>query len=130
MPLYEAIEQFKSEVADFVSTDIVNISSGLSIGGGSVDPRFDATVASASYAEVVKSNARALQLLGIDPYSTEDILITTSSAYLLIRLLGRDYYHGLAITKAGNLGLARVIMKKYEPVFFEALRSLDTAETV
>lgn len=124
MPLHDVIERFRSEVPAFVSTDIVNITSGMSIGGGSVDPRFDATVASASYAEVVKSNTRALQLLGMDPDSTEDILITTRSTYILLRLLDGEYYHGLAIGKDGNLGLARVIMKKYEPVFVDGIRSL------
>lgn len=124
MSLYDAIESFRSEVPAFVSTDIVNITSGMSIGGGSIDPRFDATVASASYAEVVKANSRALALLGMDPESTEDILITTTSTYILLRLLGGDYYHGLAIGKDGNLGLARVIMKKYEPIFLDGIRAL------
>lgn len=125
MPLHEVIENFRADVPDFVSTDIVNIASGLSIGGGSIDPQFDATVASASYAEVVKSNSRALQLLGIDPHSTEDILITTTGIYILIRLLGEEYYHGLAIARTGSLGLARVLMKKYEPLFLNALHSLS-----
>lgn len=126
MTLHEAIDRFRAEVNAFVSTDIVDIQSGMSIGGGSIDPNFDATVASASYAEVVKSNARALKLLGIDPVSTEDILITTKHAYLMIRLLGTQYYHGLAISRdGGNLGLARIIMKKYAPVFLDAIESFD-----
>lgn len=125
MSLHDAIELFKAEVPSFVATDIVSISSGMSIGGGSVDPKFDATVASACYAEVVKSNARALKLLGLDPDSTEDILITTKSTLLLLRILGRDYYHCLAISKDGNLGLARVIMKKYEPVFLDGIKALS-----
>lgn len=125
MALQDVINRFRDEVSSFVSTDIVNIASGMSIGGGSIDPQFDATVASASYAEVVKSNARALSLLGMDPDSTEDILITTSHAYVLLRLLGKDYYQGLAIGRDGNLGLARVIMKKYEPAFLEEIRNLS-----
>lgn len=124
MILQDAIERFRSEVPAFISTDVVSIASGMSIGGGSIDPRFDANVASASYAEVVKSNARALQLLGMPADSTEDILITTKSAYILIRLLGRDFYHGLAIGRNGNLGLARVLMKKYEAEFLEGIRGL------
>lgn len=123
--LHEAIEQFTAEVPAFLSTDIVDIHSGMSIGGGRADPKFDASVASASYAEVVKSNTRALKMLGMEADRTEDILITTSSAYFLLRLLDANYYHGLAIGKEGNLGLARVIMKKYEPVFLDGIRSLQ-----
>lgn len=125
MSLHDAIELFKSEVPSFVSTDIVSIKSGMSIGGGSIDPNFDATVASASYAEVVKSNARALKLLGMDPTGTEDILITHANAFVLLRLLGGEYYHGLAIGKDGNLGLARVIMRKYESVFLDGIKALS-----
>ncbi len=125
MSLHDAIELFKSEIPSFVSTDIVSIASGMSIGGGSIDPKFDATVASASYAEVIKSNARALKLLGMDPDATEDILITHGNAFILLRLLGRDYYHNLAIGKEGNLGLARVIMKKYESVFLDGIKALS-----
>ncbi|MEO0321473.1 MAG: hypothetical protein AAF447_00810 [Myxococcota bacterium] len=126
MTLADEINRFKSQVPSFVSTDIVNIASGLSIGGGSIDPDFDATVASASYAEVVKSNARALELLGMGADTTEDILITTQNAYILIRLLGKEYYHGVAIARDGNLGLARVIMRKFEPAFLSALRRLTS----
>ncbi len=120
----DIIQEFRSEIPSFISTDIVHIDSGMSIGGGSVDPNFDASVASASYAEVVKTNRRALDLLGLNPHSTEDILITTDSAYLLIRLLGLDYYHGLAISRDGNLGLSRAIIKKYAPRFLEQIAAL------
>ena len=124
MSIDATIEKFRGEIPAFVSTDIVHIESGMSIGGGSIDPAFDASLASASYAEVVKSNRRALDLLGMGADSTEDILITTERAYLLLRMLGNQYYHGLAISRDGNLGLCRMIMKKYEPVFLEQIRGL------
>lgn len=122
--LMEIVNQFRNDVPQFVSTDIVHIESGLSWGGGSIDPNFDASVASASYAELVKSNARALDLLGAGAASTEDILITTKDLYILIRMVGRDHYHGLAITRQGTLGYARAIMKKYEPQILEAVREI------
>lgn len=123
--LYQILDKFKTDIPEFVSTDIVNIESGLSIGGGSIDPDFDASVASASFAEVVKSNTRALELLGLGDDTTEDILITTGRIYMLIRLLGQEYYQGLAITRRGNLGLARAIMKKHEPGLLQSLRELS-----
>jgi predicted regulator of Ras-like GTPase activity (Roadblock/LC7/MglB family) len=112
-------------VPHFVSTDIVNIDSGLSVAGGSVDPNFDASVASACYAEVVKSNAQALELIGLGANTSEDICISTRDAYILLRMLGREHYHGLAITKMGALGYARSIMRKYEPSFLQALKDFQ-----
>lgn len=122
--LQQVLDAFREEVPEFVSTDIVNIDSGLSIGGGSADPDFDASVASASYAEVVKANSRALDLLEIGAESTEDILITTERVYVLIRRMGDEYYHVLAVGRKGNLGLARAIMKKYEPKLLESIGDL------
>lgn len=123
--LDELMKKFRSEVPHFVSTDIVNIDSGLSVAGGSVDPNFDASVASACYAEVVKSNAQALELIGLGANTSEDICISTRDAYILLRMLGREHYHGLAITKMGALGYARSIMRKYEPSFLQALKDFQ-----
>ncbi len=123
--LQDLITKFRADIPQFVSTDVVDIDAGMSIGGGSIDPNFDASVASASYAEVVKANAQALDLLGLGASSTEDILITTRDVYLLIRMLGKKHYHGLAITKQGTLGYARAIMKKYEPLLLAAVRDLE-----
>jgi predicted regulator of Ras-like GTPase activity (Roadblock/LC7/MglB family) len=123
--LQKVLESFRGEVPEFVSTDIVNVDSGLSIGGGSIDPDFDASIAAASYAEVVKANRRALELLGQGMTSTEDILITTEKVYILIRPMGNDYYHVLAVGRRGNLGLARAIMKKYEPKLLAAVGDLS-----
>jgi predicted regulator of Ras-like GTPase activity (Roadblock/LC7/MglB family) len=113
--LQDVINRFRADVPHFVSTDVVEIDSGMSIAGGSVDPNFDASVASASYAEVVKSNARALDLLGIGASSTEDILITTTNAYLLLRMIGKRHYLGLALGRQGT------IMVKYAPAILAAL---------
>ena len=119
--LMSVLEKFRSEVPQFISTDIVEIDSGMSIGGAAVDPNFDAAAASASYAEVVKANARALDLLGLGGASTEDILITTTSAYLLLRMCGPNHYHGLAISRQGTLGFARTMMQRYSPALLQAL---------
>jgi predicted regulator of Ras-like GTPase activity (Roadblock/LC7/MglB family) len=121
--LLEVINRFRSEIPHFISTDVVEIDSGMSIAGGSVDPNFDASVASACFAEVVKSNARALDLLGVGADSTEDILITTTNAYLLIRMIGHRHYLGVALGRQGTLGFARAIMVKYAPAIMAALPS-------
>jgi predicted regulator of Ras-like GTPase activity (Roadblock/LC7/MglB family) len=119
--LQRVLEDFRQQVPEFVCTDVVDIASGMSIGGASSDPAFDASLAASAYAEVVQSNARALDLLGLDPVTTEDILITTGTVYLLLRVLGSQYYHCLAVSKRGNLGFARAMMKKFEPQLLAAL---------
>lgn len=120
-PLPELIQSFQDEVPGFISADIVEIETGMSIGGGTIDPEFDSEMASASYAEVVKSNRRALSLLGMPETASEDVLITTKDAYLLIRELGTSYYLGLVISKDGNLGMARMLTRRYADKFLKAI---------
>lgn len=122
--LQAVLDRFREDVPEFVATDIVNIDSGLSIGGATLDPEFDSSVASACYAEVVKSNRRALDLLGLGAQSTEDILVSTEKVLILLRLLGSEYFHVVAITRKGNLGFARAIMKKYEKPLLQAVGQL------
>lgn len=121
----ELLGKFRQEIPEFVSTDIVEIATGLSIGGGSIIPDFDSTTASAAYSEVVKSNDRGLEALGGAEAVgiTEEILISTDKVHILISILGKTgYYHGLAITRKGNLGFARVVMKKYSRFFVDVIR--------
>ncbi len=119
------IDKFRSEIPEFVSTDIVEIETGLSVGGGSIFPdTFNSSVASALYAELVKANERALEALGGEPNVgvVEDFLITTSKSYILILIYpNKKYYHGLAITRQGNLAFARIVMKKFQPEIIKAL---------
>jgi predicted regulator of Ras-like GTPase activity (Roadblock/LC7/MglB family) len=124
--LETVLSELRDQVPEFVATDLVNLESGLSIGGSSADPSFDASAASASFGEVVRANLRALELLGMDATSTEDILITTARVNILLRMLGRNYYHCLAISKKGSLGFARAVMKKFEPPLLAALGDVDS----
>jgi predicted regulator of Ras-like GTPase activity (Roadblock/LC7/MglB family) len=119
--LDDVLLAFRNEIDGFVSTDVVNISDGMSIGGGSIMPNFDSTAASAEFASVTQAVIRALKSLGND--YLEDILITTSSIYVIVRMLGPStYYHGLAINKnVGNLGRSRLIMKNYELKIIESM---------
>lgn len=118
------LRKISEEVPKFVSTGIVDLGSGMAIASMAVDPAFDPSLSSACYAEVVKSNARALDLLGLGAMTTEDILITTRETYILLRSLGEHHFLDLAITTKGTLGLARAIMKRYEPLLIEALPSI------
>lgn len=119
--LDEILSTFRNEIDGFISTDIVGITDGMSIGGGSIIPNFDSSVASAEFAAVTNSAIRALRSLGTD--RLEDILFTTDNMYIIVRLLtGSQYYLGLAINKTnGNLGRSRLVMKNFESKILEAL---------
>jgi len=122
--LEDLLLMMSAELPGFIATLVVEVESGMSVAQTSVDPNFDTSAASASYAEVVKANAQALDLLGIGAGTAEDILISLRNANFLIRVLGKDYYQGLAIARQTTLGFARAVMKKYDPLLMQALREI------
>jgi len=88
-----------------------------------LEPGFDATAAAASYASVVDSHLAAVERLGSGAVwgETEDVLITTTKVYLLIRLLGDGHYHWLAVSSDANLALCRLLMRSYEAFLLSGL---------
>jgi predicted regulator of Ras-like GTPase activity (Roadblock/LC7/MglB family) len=118
----DILEEFSNDVSEFISTDVVDIESGMSMGGYAIDPEFDGSVASAAFSEVVQSYKRAFDMLDMDPESLQDILGTADDVLVVTRLIGdRSFYHGLAIGKEGNLALARKTMEKYEDRIVDAV---------
>lgn len=110
------LEQLLAEVrtelgTGFVSTDVVGMD-GLSIAGSAADPNFDATAASARFAMVSKLGQKVSSKINMTPM--EDLLVTTNSAYIIIRFLGDgSYYWGLSVTKEATLGMVRMLMNQY-----------------
>lgn len=113
--LQSLLMEFRDQVPEFIATDVVDVASGVSIGGLTSDPSFDASAAAASFGELLKASATALERLGKNPRATEDVLISTHDYFVLLRLLPEHYFHCVAVSRRGNLGLARVIMKRFEP---------------
>lgn len=104
---------------DFVSTDVVSMD-GLSIAGGSVDPDFDATAASARFALVVKMGQKVAGKVGMG--NMDDLLVTTDSVYIIVRFLGDGtYYWSLAVTRDATLGMVRLLMAENADQIWNAI---------
>jgi CheY-like chemotaxis protein len=117
------IDRFSSEIDGFIATGVARRRDGSWVGGRSADPLFDASKAAGCYAKVVESHLTAVEQLGAGSAwgGTEDILITTARAYLLIRLLGDSHYHWLAVSSDGNPALCRLYMRSHEEAILARL---------
>jgi len=116
----QLLQEVRSELGgDFVSSNVVGMD-GLSIGGSTADPSFNAEAASARFAMVSKLGARVsdkLKMGGVD-----DILVTTDKTYIITRILGDgSYYWGLAVTKDATLGMVRMLMNEYADQLWAAV---------
>ncbi len=118
--LDQILQQFRSEVGpDFVSTDVVGMD-GMSIAGGSIDPNFDGTEASARFAMVMKLAGRVSEKIGVG--AVDDNLVTTDKAYVIARFLGNgSYYWGVAVTRNATLGTVRMMMNEYADQLWDAI---------
>ena len=118
--LEQLIQQVRAELgADFISTDIVGMD-GISIAGGSMDPNFNASDASARFSMVMKLAEKVSAKVGMG--KVDDNLVTTDQAYILSRFLGDgSYYWGLAVTRNATLGSVRMIMNEYADQLWDAI---------
>ncbi|MFI5527597.1 hypothetical protein ACIA8O_03470 [Kitasatospora sp. NPDC051853] len=101
-----------------IGVALVDYTSGMALGtlGGSAE--LDLNVAAAGNTDVVRAKVRAIELLGLKE-AIEDILITLSTQYHLIRPLtnrsGKGLFLYLAIDKnRANLAMARHQLKRVE----------------
>jgi predicted regulator of Ras-like GTPase activity (Roadblock/LC7/MglB family) len=118
--LDQLLQQFRGEIgADFISADVVGMD-GLSIAGGSTDPNFDSSEASARVAMVMKLAGNVTTKVGMGV--VDDNLVTTDRSYMLTRFLGDgSYFLNVAVTRNAILGSVRVMMSEYAPKFWEAI---------
>jgi predicted regulator of Ras-like GTPase activity (Roadblock/LC7/MglB family) len=118
--LDQLLQQFRGELgADFISADVVGMD-GLSIAGGSMDPGFNSSEASARVAMVMKLAANVTTKVGMGV--VDDNLVTTDRSYMLTRFLGDGtYFLNVAVTRNAILGSVRLMMNEYAPQLWEAI---------
>jgi uncharacterized 2Fe-2S/4Fe-4S cluster protein (DUF4445 family) len=97
---------------------LVDWDSGMSLGSLGGGKYLDLEVAAAGNTEVVRAKMRTMESLRLND-TIEDILITLSKQYHLIRLLKTSQEHGLFLYLAldrtkSNLALARHSLKQIE----------------
>lgn len=104
-----------TEIDGFIAGCLVDSDSGLVLSKLG-DKSFDLDTAAAGNTEVVRAKRKTMKALGISG-NIEDILITLDEQYHLIRLLTTNdavFLYVVINKKMGNLGMARVIVKKVE----------------
>ncbi|MBN1255541.1 MAG: response regulator [Deltaproteobacteria bacterium] len=117
------VEELVREVPDLIAAEIVNIDDGTPLVATVYDSTLDPDMLAAYYAEVLKAHEKALDALK-KASKLEEILVTTDAFYIIIRILpGTRFYVSLTMARKGNVGMARMVMKRYEERFVEAVPS-------
>lgn len=115
--LQNLIIQLSDELPGILAVAVVTVEDGMSIAEVSRRDDIEPAVAAAYLASIVKSNAKAINLLADDEV-VDDILITTSKYHFIIRHVDEEpFFVFLMTTKEEWLGKARKLIKKYEVEF-------------
>ncbi|MFJ5234066.1 hypothetical protein ACIQBJ_29695 [Kitasatospora sp. NPDC088391] len=114
-----ALKDIMSGIEGTIGVALVDYNSGMALGtiGGGAD--LDLNVAAAGNTDVVRAKLRAMELLNLNE-AIEDILISLSTQYHLIRPLtsrtGKGLFLYLALDRnRANLAMARHQLKRIEP---------------
>ncbi|MEU0839395.1 hypothetical protein ABZ370_07970 [Streptomyces sp. NPDC005962] len=113
-----ALQDALSSIEGATGAALVDYTSGMALGTVGGGASFDLNVAAAGNTDVVRSKLRTMEHLGLKD-EIEDILITLSTQYHLIRLLKSRGGNGLFLylvldSGRANLAMARHQLKKIE----------------
>lgn len=113
---------------------IVDYESGMTLGSRGGSAEFDLDVAAPGNSEVVRAKLDVMEKLGLHNEGIEDILITLSTQYHLIRPVqgtpDEKLFLYVALNKAqANLAMARRDLRVIEQEFFMSHPSAATGRT-
>jgi len=121
--LDDILKKLKTEIPYCLGVGVFHINEGLMVGAVTDLPNYDHDVAGAAYSTMMSSIKKALSIRGEGIYvNIKDVLVETDDKYLYVRVLGNTNYAIVAaMSKEGNLGYLRAMLKKTEPELIKAL---------
>jgi CheY-like chemotaxis protein/predicted regulator of Ras-like GTPase activity (Roadblock/LC7/MglB family) len=115
------LEEVEREIPDVIAAAVISIDEGVPLVATTNDQAFDVDIIAAYYAEVIKTNEKALEALK-QGAGLEEVLVTADAFYLLTRPLPETRFCvSLVMAQKGNVGMARMVMKRYEKRFLETV---------
>jgi len=113
--LRNLLNSLRSDVPEFVAAGIVHIEEGVSAGGVvAPDSGIDADAFAAYYGQLVRNGLKGAGAFG-ESAALQTLQLTTATHYLLVRVVpGSPFAQIVMLRKDGNLGIARVVMRRLD----------------
>jgi hypothetical protein len=113
--VHESLQE-AMQIDGAIGAALVDWQSGMTLGTAGGGANFDLDIAAAGSTDVVRAKLKAMKNLGLDD-GIEDILITLSSQYHLIRTFERDqslFLYVALLRESTNLAMARYKLTQIE----------------
>ncbi len=85
---------------------------GISMGAYTTVEGFDSKTADAEFASMFRGAQKTAVNLGATFGDVEELMMVGTNAIVIGRMIGDKYYTGIALTKDGNIGKARMLQQK------------------
>jgi len=118
--LQEIQDYLMGEIDGFISCDVVDVESALSLAGACHDPNLDQSIPAAMFTDTFRSAMKGFDMVGWG-VPTEILIPGKTAIALLIALDGGRYYQGIATSSKTPLGMIRAIFAKVKPEVEAAL---------
>lgn len=103
------------DLPDLVAVSVLDVRAGTLLATCHAPSKLNPTKAAAANAEVIRQKQLALDALGLPGEAIEDILITLTNQWHLLRLLPGNRYavHLMVGMRDTNLGIAREVLRTH-----------------
>ena len=101
------------DLPDLLAVSVMDLKAGTLVATYHIGGKLNPAKAAAANAEVIRQKQLALHALGLADEAIEDILITLSTQWHILRLLpdGRHFVHLMVNRRDTNLGIAREVVR-------------------
>jgi len=118
--LQETQDYLMGAIDGFMSCDVVDVESGLTLAGACPDPNLDRSIPAAMFTDTFRSAVKGFDVVnwGIP---SEVLIPGKTSVVIMISLADGKYYQGIATSSKTPLGMIRAIFSKIKPEVESAL---------
>jgi predicted regulator of Ras-like GTPase activity (Roadblock/LC7/MglB family) len=114
------LETTRKEIPEVVAICVVSCEDGISIADFTLMPDFKADIAAAFGTKAVASCKKAIKAMS-QKNELIEVLLSKPDFVSLFRLIGQKYWLGIVLAPTVNLGITRVLLRKFEEELMETL---------
>ena len=111
-PAGKVVQDVLNDLPGLVAVAVVDITSGMALASHSNSPALNPETAAAYNTEVVKQKQKAMSALKLTGENIEDILITLTNQFHLIKLAGTKFIYLVVNSRETNLAIARDVCRQ------------------
>jgi hypothetical protein len=113
-------ERARKEMPELLAMGVVSNDDGMALAESKIDPNFKADEANAYGTKAVNACKKAGKAMS-EKNELIEVMMIIPGIFLMFRIIGPKYWMGIALAPNANVGITRVLLKKFEEELMKAL---------